>query len=239
MHILGDIHGDFYVIERFCRKNDKKNKLNLIQVGDFGAGFDTKNPGEFLSDMDYLNKLLIEYNITLYVIRGNHDDPKYFTGYYENYWSNLKLMSDYSVIEIEGKRVLLVGGAISIDRLARDEGTDWWSNEVFVLDEEKLKTIYNIDLVVTHTAPNFCHPVEFNKLVYYYAENDLTLLDDLLHERELVTRMYDILNQNGNYIEAWYYGHFHAEKHFKHQNTKFNLLSVNQYNEYRTTPTDE
>ena len=139
MHFLGDIHGDFYCIERFCRKNKEKKKINLIQVGDFGAGFDFNIPGQFMIKMDSLNGILAEYNITLYVLRGNHDDPQYFTGTYENFWSNIKLMPDYSVVEIEGKRVLMVGGAISIDRLGRAEGKSWWSDEVFVLDEEKLK----------------------------------------------------------------------------------------------------
>jgi len=234
MHFLGDIHGDFYCIERFCRKNKEKKKINLIQVGDFGAGFDFNIPGQFMIKMDSLNGILAEYNITLYVLRGNHDDPQYFTGTYENFWSNIKLMPDYSVVEIEGKRVLMVGGAISIDRLGRAEGKSWWSDEVFVLDEEKLKIIKNIDLVVTHTSPKFCFPTEFNSLVYSFAAYDPTLLGELTHERELITRMYDILEANGNPMEKWFYGHFHSEKHRKYDNTEFNLLSINQFYEYRT-----
>lgn len=232
MHFLGDIHGDFYCIEKFCRKNDEKKKINLIQIGDFGAGFDFGIPGQFIQKMDYLNGILAEFNITLYALRGNHDDPQYFTGTYENYWSNIKLMPDYSVIEIEGKRVLLVGGAISIDRLGRSEGKSWWADEIFVLDEEKLKMIKNIDLVATHTSPKFCYPTEFNNLVYSFAAYDPTLLGELTHERELITRMYDILIENGNNIEKWFYGHFHAEKHRMYDNTQFNLLSINQYYEY-------
>jgi DNA repair exonuclease SbcCD nuclease subunit len=239
MHFLGDIHGDFYCIEKFCRKNGEKKKINLIQIGDFGAGFDFGVPGEFIIKMDYLNSILAEYNITLYVLRGNHDDPQYFTGTYENYWSNLKLMPDYSVLEIEGKRVLLVGGAISIDRLGRTEGVSWWPDEVFVLDEEKLKMIKNIDLVATHTSPKFCHPTEFNNLVFSFAGYDPTLLSELTSERELITRMYHILKENGNPMEKWFYGHFHAEKHKTYDDTQFNLLSINQYYEYGAEPDGE
>jgi len=232
MHFLGDIHGDFYSVEKFCRKNEGKKKINLIQIGDFGAGFDFGIPGQFIQNMDYLNTILAESNITLYVLRGNHDDPQYFTGTYENYWSNIKLMPDYSVIEIEGKRVLLVGGAVSIDRLHRPEGKSWWPDEIFVLDEKKLMTMYGIDVVATHSSPIFCYPTEFNKLVYSFAANDPTLLDELRHERESIARMYDILIKNGNYIQNWFYGHFHAEKHMVHDITQFNLLSINQYYEY-------
>ena len=232
MYFLGDIHGDFYCIEKFCRKNDEKKKINLIQIGDFGAGFDFGMPGQFIQKMDYLNQILAEYNITCYVLRGNHDDPQYFNGTYANYWSNLKLMPDYSVIEIEGKRVLLVGGAISIDRLGRTEGKSWWKDEVFVFDEEKIKMIKDIDLVATHTSPQFCHPRTFNDLVYSFASYDPPLLSELTHERELLNTMYEMLKENGNPMEKWYYGHFHAEKHQMYENTQFNLLSINQFNEY-------
>lgn len=232
MHFLGDIHGDFYCIENYCRKNEDKKKLNLIQIGDFGAGFDFGTPGAFIQKMDYLNTILGKYNVTLYVLRGNHDDPQYFDGTYANYWSNLKMMPDYSIIELEGKRILLVGGAISIDRTGRTEGRSWWPNEVFVLDEEKLKTIKNIDIVATHSSPKFCHPISFNGLVYSFAAYDPPLLEDLTAERELITRMYSILKENGNPLEKWYYGHFHAEKHQMYDETQFNLLSINQFNEY-------
>ena len=87
----------------------------MIQVGDFGAGFRK----DFLDDMLYLNDVLNEYNVTLYVIRGNHDDPKFFNGNHN--WGNLKLLKDYTVLDLEGKKILLIGGAISIDRGNRIE----------------------------------------------------------------------------------------------------------------------
>jgi predicted phosphodiesterase len=234
MYFLADIHGDFHCIEKFCHKNKDKKKINLIQIGDFGAGFDFGMSGQFIQKMDYLNNILAEYNVTCYVLRGNHDDPQYFTGTYENYWCNLKLMPDYSVVEIEGKRVLMVGGAVSIDRLGRTEGKSWWPDEVFVLDEEKLKNIKNIDLVATHTSPRFCYPTEFNNLVYSFAYYDEPLLGELTREREMITRMYEILKENGNPMEMWFYGHFHAEKHKRYDETLFNLLSINQFYEYGT-----
>ena len=35
--MLGDIHGDWNVIERFCKEF---SEFNIIQLGDFGIGFD-------------------------------------------------------------------------------------------------------------------------------------------------------------------------------------------------------
>ena len=228
MHFLGDIHGDFYVIEKFCRKNEEKKHINLIQIGDFGAGFGANS--DFIQVMDYLNTILAEFNVTLYVMRGNHDDPQYFDGGY-NFWSNLKFMKDYSVLELEGKRVLLFGGAISIDRLARTEGVSYWKDEVYVLDEEKLKTIYNIDIVVTHNSPHFCQPRGFNNLVYSFASGDPDLLGDLTYERNLLTQTYALLKKNGNPMSKWFYGHFHHNHTEMYEDTEFNLLTINKFYE--------
>jgi hypothetical protein len=99
--------------------------------------------------------------------------------------------------------------------------------------------IKNIDLVATHTSPKFCHPTEFNNLVFSFAGYDPTLLSELTSERELITRMYHILKENGNPMEKWFYGHFHAEKHKTYDDTQFNLLSINQYYEYGAEPDGE
>ena len=229
MYFLADIHGDFYVIEKFCRKNEEKKPITVIQIGDFGAGFSARH--NFISDMDYLNQILAEYNVTLYVIRGNHDDPQYFDGSY-NFWSNLKLMADYSVIEVEGKRILLIGGAISIDRLHRVEGRSYWKDEVYKLDEGSLMLKKNIDIVATHTAPSFAYPTKFNSLVYSFADGDPTLLTELTQERVLLDRTYELLKANENPMVEWFYGHFHTNHITEYENTTFRLLDINRFHEY-------
>lgn len=236
MHFLGDMHGDFYTVERFCRRNETKTKINVIQVGDFGAGFGHNI--DFIEMMDHLNSILAEFNVTLYVMRGNHDDPAYFDGKY-TWWSNLKFMPDYSVLELEGKRILLVGGAISIDRKVRTEGRSYWKDEVYVLDEEKLKMIKDIDIVVTHNSPHFCNPRGFNALVRSFAADDPDLLDELTHERNLLTVTHDILKNNGNPIQQWFYGHFHHTFNETHGDIHFHLLTINQYHELVWKETEE
>lgn len=220
MILLGDIHGDFQYIVNFCQKNELKEPLTLIQVGDFGAGFSS----DFIIDMEYLNDILSEYNVTLYTIRGNHDDPHYFNGEYE--WSNIKLLKDYTVLVLEGKRILFVGGAISIDRLQRTENRSWWRDEEFVFDAERLTEYEGIDIVVTHNAPWFAYPSNFNSLVMSFAAYDLTLLDDLTRERGSLTEMFNILKEKNN-IKHWFYGHFHTNKTEIHDNINFNVLGIN------------
>jgi predicted phosphodiesterase len=224
MILLGDIHGDFQAIVNFARKKDTSEPSYLIQVGDFGAGFNS----EFLIDMDYLNQELANANITLYVIRGNHDDPKYFNGEHE--WSNLKLLKDYSILVIEAKRILLVGGAISIDRLHRKENVSWWRDETFNFNRELLETFENIDVVITHSSPNFVYPQTFNHLVMSFAAYDPNLLNDLTFERERFNEMYEILIKKNN-IKHWFYGHFHTTRSETYENTNFKVLGINHFYE--------
>jgi hypothetical protein len=58
-----------------------------------------------------------------------------------------------------GKETIqFIGGAISIDRTGRKEGVSYWSDESIIYKPE---LIQNVDILVTHTAPSFCHPQEF------------------------------------------------------------------------------
>ena len=224
---IGDTHGDlsnFYY-------NMNRNLLDdgtFIHVGDFGAGFNKKRT-------TWLNKInlnLAKHNIHMYVIRGNHDDPSFFQGNHE--YSNLILLKDYTILEIQGRKILLVGGAISVDRLLRIQshnkkyGATYWYNEEFVLQKDFLKTLDGITDVVTHTAPIMCYPNSgFPSFVHSYALEDMNLLNELEVERTKMQEMYEILKENNN-INNWYYGHFHASHTQKIDGTKFTLLNINE-----------
>lgn len=228
MIFIGDIHGNFEYIKYLVNSRHIED-ANFIQVGDFGVGFDKKHVD--LAALYRLNEILEKANCHLYVIRGNHDDPRYFNGVFE--FRYLHLVPDYTVINIEGKRVLFVGGATSIDRVYRKENKyGWWEDEVFVLDEGKLLKMYNIDVVVTHNSPDFCWPLDVNGLVLSFAAKDATLLEDLRNERKDLTRMYDLLAMN-NDIHSWYYGHFHNSQLTEYKGTDFRLLGIEETYELR------
>lgn len=234
--LLGDLHSKFENFKSQIISNNLNN-LYIIQVGDFGIGYFPKKDNESLADLD---NFLNQRNITMYAIRGNHDDPFFFQG--NHIFNNLKLMPDYSILELDGHKILLVGGAISVDRkgslskmqIAASVGVNeprYWFDEPFVLDEEKLKNIKGIDVVVTHTAPVYCWPDnrgEFSEFVLNFAKYDSFLLEDLKRERELVTKMFEILKNNGNQIKSHYYGHFHRQALTVNGMTSHYLLDINQ-----------
>ena len=240
--ILGDIHGELGSVKANIRNKDIEN-CAIIQVGDFGIGFRSQH--EENERCEDLNKFLAERGIIMYAIRGNHDDPSYFDG--SKQWSNLKLLPDYTVLDIEGDSYFLVGGALSIDRKMRlaemtemakynIDKKNYWYDENFVLDKKKAEQIKGCRYVITHTSPKFCYPDNrngFGQLVEHFIKmGDPKLRYQLTEEREQVTKLYKILLKN-NQIEKWYYGHFHSSKLTEHNGTDFHLVGIHEFKEVR------
>jgi UDP-2,3-diacylglucosamine pyrophosphatase LpxH len=174
----------------------------------------------------------------MYVIRGNHDNPDWFDGALK--FSNLILLRDYSVVDIDGYKVLFVGGGISIDRLPRlaqymsgANRQTWWHDETFPLEEDKLIQYENIDMVVTHSAPDFIFPYGVDApIVNEFAHQDKNLKRDLRGERADLTRMYEILKMK-NTIKHWVYGHFHTSSDLEYEHTRFRLLNIGEFYELK------
>ena len=231
MFILGDIHG--YSLGGFDHLKflikTRISDSNIIQVGDFGM---SNNIVLMTNTLIELNRLLGESGNKLYVIRGNHDNPAFWNG--THIYEHLELVPDYETRVIEDKTVLFVGGAISIDRVDRIKvGHPYWVDEVFVLDEDKLKGVKGVDIVVTHSSPRFAFPQTIGGVVNNYIAGDPTLIQELGVERFDHTVMYDILKEN-NDITDWYYGHFHTNKLTLHEGVRFRVVGVKDTHHLRT-----
>jgi len=220
--------------------------MTFFHVGDFGVGLEIT----YHSDEERLvklNKVLKEFNCHLYVIRGNHDDPYFFIGNHN--YSNLHLMEDYSIVEINGDKVLMVGGAISVDRnilkgrmrgyaAANSSKECYWYDEAFVLDESKLDNLYDIDYVVTHNSPSFTFPINDPSNINnshgafiegFVNDGDNDLKNDLNNERLDLTKMYDILKMNGNPLKKWFCGHYHRHIEKNHNGVDFIILDKDEF----------
>lgn len=253
----GDCHGNYDAIYNFFRnkeyaklENPQSNiSFNFIQVGDFGIGLKSKEREKM--DLTDLNQYLIEFTSHLYVIRGNHDDPNYFNGYYKNLLnlSNIHIISDYSVLSNDKHNILCVGGAISIDRMKRKKynselsmiGSDfllWYKDEKFKLDLAKIENICQtydkIDIVVTHSAPYLFPPTIKGTIVDTFAKNDTILIKELDEERHDINELFkNIISKE---VEHWFYGHFHRSQHFElssdnGQNINGHLLDIDEFYE--------
>jgi len=226
---VGDLHGNFNQIIGWIHHNKTLENYHIIQVGDFGIGFKPKQENH---ELKILNKKLKSKNHKLLIIRGNHDNPEYFDGNHD--YENISFLPDYTVMNINGYNHLFVGGAVSIDRRLRQEGLSYWENEIFNYNEDKLKNIFEIDVLITHTCMSFNKPTFFNNLVYSYAAKDPDLIKDLDKERMLVDLMWKRLIANDNKIKSHFYGHFHFHNTEFINDTKHVLLDIDEfYEEYK------
>ena len=167
IYITGDMHRDF---TRLDNKKFSKNDI-LIILGDAGVNY-------YLNEEDNkLKEYLKKYNIKIFCIRGNHEERpenistykkiNMFGGkvYIEKEHPYLIFAKDGEEYNIDGKQILVIGGAYSIDKIYRIiYGYKWFKEEQ--LSKEEMKTIYNkvkgkhYDIVLTHTCPYKYEPIE-------------------------------------------------------------------------------
>lgn len=152
MRFIGDVHGkyrQYLKIINECRDS--------IQVGDLGVGFRRLLHPSFISADGvqlYEDRSQWHPNPPHYAmkrgnhrfIRGNHDNPSVCRQHSQ--W-----IRDG---HIEGN-MMLIGGAVSVDKEWRHEGYDWWADEELATEE-----LYNLvdkyliekpDIMVTHDCP--------------------------------------------------------------------------------------
>ena len=238
---LGDLHGNFSLIHQYVKNYDIKD-AHIIQVGDFGVGFALLDKERRALGM--FHDLFVKNNVIVWAIRGNHD----FKPYFDNDpfgFSNIRLVPDYTVLELEGKKILCVGGAVSVDREWRYTGAQrrgefnvvpgqsWWKDEVFVLEKEKVVDLKGINIVVTHTCPSYCPPDNtfgFGSFVEGIIRDtgDVGLKTDLNVERQAMNDLFHYLKINGNNIDNHYYGHFHKSEVQNYDGIVHRMLGVGE-----------
>lgn len=213
---LGDIHGNWNEL-LFKIHLKKISNANIISVGDLGVGF---NPSRDMATYGLLDKEFKQNNINFYAIRGNHDDPSAFKGNDRICLDNFELVEDYSVFEHNSKLIQLIGGAVSIDRTGRTVGVSYWEKEGVVFNRDACQ---KVDILVTHTAPSYCFPQQFNEMVYGWAREDAYLIEDLTDERAVMDEIFKICNPH-----LHLYGHFHDSRMEKIGECKHKLLNINE-----------
>jgi UDP-2,3-diacylglucosamine pyrophosphatase LpxH len=212
--IIGDIHGYWDTI--FSRINliDLKD-CTLIGVGDLGIGFvdSAKQERQF----KHLNDFFSSRNINFIGIRGNHDDPSYFNG--DVKYSHFTLLPDYTTMTLNDKEFMFVGGAVSVDRIRRKDGVSYWKDEIFILDQSKIK---RCDVLITHSAPTWNGP--FDKVgIETYLSADETLWKECVEER----KAHDILIKLCG-AKKHYCGHFHKYYLTEHEGCVSRILEEHE-----------
>ncbi len=225
--IISDIHGAFKAFDTIA---EKTNANYIIQCGDFGVwNSDTKH---FLK---YSGKAPV------YWIRGNHenhdmldnifgkDDGNHkiqaMKSEYFPHVDNIFLCNSGTVLKLGNKKVLVLGGADSIDKARRIEFSSWWRQEIPSKEcqENVLNADYSdIDIVVSHTAPAFV--VEKMPLINTHLFTDEANYHD--PTTDYLEECYKSIKSKNNKLKQWVYGHFHMSFNYKSDDCNFTALNT-------------
>ncbi len=217
----GDTHGfeggDMAKIWNF-HENEGANLTKedvLISLGDFACVWYPNDHELHYSDLIGL-EWWANCPWTTAVVLGNHEgydaidelpwttkwgnDIQYFE--VEN-GNRIYFFKRGAIYTINGKKILTVSGAKSVDKHMRIEGVSWWPQEdinyketEFCLDEIA-KHDSKVDVVLSHTCPQRIIP---NFIVWDIGPVDCP-----------TAKFLDVVDERVDF-KAWYFGHFHIDK---------------------------
>ena len=227
IYITGDTHREFYRLH-----NIEKNKNNmLIILGDTGINY-------YLDERDKtLKEQLNSYNIKLFCVQGNHEErPENISTYkeidmfggkvfIEEAYPNLIFAKNGELYDIDNKKVLVIGGAYSVDKNYRIiYRYPWFKDEQ--LSKKEMDNILNkykghhIDIVLSHTCPLKYEPTEV-----FMKGIDQSNVDKSME------KFLDKLEESIDY-DKWYCGHYHIEKQIDKLEFMFGRIKVFNKDEF-------
>jgi predicted phosphodiesterase len=238
IYVVGDIHGEFAeLVWQATEKYSIKNSV-IILAGDCGFGFSKKAYYDNLYQR-ISGKLEKSGNMIL-CVRGNHDDPAWFMeGPEKPEWPRLKLIPDYTILEILGLKILCIGGATSTDQAwrkeynTRSEGRGsskrvWWIQERPVQVPESHLPV-PMDIVVSHEAPGQTEP-----LILREPEMDYEVWNAICEDRTYLGKV--LLHVHPR---EWYYGHYHRSIPGDFGDIRTRGLGIMEFFEIRLRPDTE
>lgn len=225
VYITGDTHGDFRKEIFFSNTMDLSDEDVIIVAGDAGLNYYVEYNKENSIYYDTNNSLNLKgflsrqtKNIFL-MIHGNHEARPYtMSGYKTKIWNGgivyyqeefpkLLFAKDGEIYTFNDRKVLIIGGAYSVDKHYRlAAGANWFSDEqpddkIKENVLESLKTNdYKVDYVITHTCPFKYMPTE-----KFIKSIDQSTVD---HSTE---HFLDAVEEQTKYC-TWFCGHYHTDK---------------------------
>ena len=204
--LKGDIHGNLFEIIDFINRFNLGKNDNIIILGDCGIAW-RKDKKDLAQNIKLWNECGNE--VKLYFIDGNHENFNILNSLpIENNMGkiadNIYHLRRGQVYEFENKKILVCGGADSIDKYRRIENFTWWKEEA--ISQETIDDIPagHYDYVLTHCCPRSI----FEKNRIYLST--LQFLD----ENKINHNSEDMLEQLKNKItfDHWFFAHYHINR---------------------------
>ena len=196
--VMGDIHGDWPELNKFV---NRKSPELILQCGDFG--YWPRDPAN-AKRMKYARKYGQELprpkmldSSVLFWCDGNHEDHQELRlRTTDELWPDVHYMPRGSLLDLpDGRRVMFLGGAASIDKHSRTMGMDWFPEEqISYADINDLGYEGHVDIVISHTCPReFPLNIRGKSMGYFHDSSRDALSYVLGHYRP----------------SLWYFGHWH------------------------------
>jgi len=208
--VVGDLHGDWGKLNALM---SKKHPEIVLQCGDFGwwPQMDIK-PVLYGMQKEWKLRGVKPGDSLVYWCDGNHEnhwDLEKFTEPTEVY-DGVNYMPRGTTLTLpDGRVVLFIGGADSVDKGYRTLGIDWYPEELIRdVDLDRALSHARVDIVISHTCP-----AEFDIRGYS---------DDKIGDpsRVALSRVLE------RYKPAlWYFGHWHVNKEGKFGDTRWTALN--------------
>ncbi len=224
IYVCGDLHGTYDMAKIYNRNFPesaymKKGSDFLIQLGDFGLIWYPKGVREYDKNNSSMRELANKkYNFLF--LDGNHENHDLLNELeVVEKWGgkvgiirfangkNIYHLKRGEIYTINNKKILTIGGALSIDRANRVEGLTWWSGELLSkADEDNIfKNLeihnYKVDFILTHTAPFSI----VKRILYKYGMSSTKLHDD--PTTKVLEQVYARCE-----FKQWHFGHFHIDR---------------------------
>lgn len=209
VYITGDCHGKFDKIEFFANRMKLTENDYVIVLGDMGLFWrhDKKDANAFIS---YFER---NYNFNLYFIDGNHENFKLLNrldedeNYMGDISEHIKHLKRGRTYNIDGKRILAIGGADSVDKFRREEGLSWWKEEQITDEDiERIDSSKRFDYVLSHTCPTS---------IFNMYKMDLCTLGNIVDDDNPDFKICNNqLEKVLNFIDFghWFFAHYHIDK---------------------------
>lgn len=209
--LTGDTHREFDRIFEFCEEYETTTSDIIVILGDAGINY-------YLDYSDVqLKEELSELNATLFLVHGNHEERPNNIGnyeempwnggvvYYEEEYPNLIFAKDGEIYDFNGTKVLVIGGAYSVDKNYRlSGGMPWFESEqpdddIKMYVESQLDMVnWKVDYVFSHTVPFSYMPRE----VFLPNINSATVDNSTEEWLEMIEKKLK--------YKRWFAGHFHT-----------------------------
>lgn len=241
--LTGDTHGFhdadkvFKLSARIPQITDDKENY-LIIAGDFGCIWRYPERAHLKVNSNDLHTIEYIYEdapfVTLFV-DGNHENHKVLNELpVSKKWGGcVHQLTPYcyhlmrgEVFSIQGKTLLAMGGALSVDKDLRKENESWWSEELICQSDydnamnNLAKYNNTVDCVVTHTCPT---PVALE------LEKELPPYDTGLWGQKKTDQSCQFLEDLRKQIQfkEWFFGHFHVISDITYDNHEFHCMYNN------------